>query len=70
MGLRTQLLLVSLTTLLLPWAGCHYVQEMEQALRENQSQSLLQQARLLGQLVQTAELPQNLPAAGFSAPRR
>ena len=70
MGLRTQLLLVSLTTLLLPWAGCHYVQEMEQALRENQSQSLLQQARLLGQLVQTAELPQNLPAAVFYTPRR
>ena len=70
MGLRTQLLLVSLTTLLLPWAGCHYVQEMEQALRENQSQALLQQARVLGHLVQTTELPIDLNEALFYTPRR
>ncbi|MGB1059450.1 MAG: hypothetical protein CSH49_03570 [Alcanivorax sp.] len=70
MGLRTQLLLVSLTTLLLPWAGCHYVQEMEQALRQNQSQALLQQARLLGQLVQTADLPPDPGSAVFYTPRR
>lgn len=70
MGLRTQLLFVSLTTLLLPWAGCHYAQEMEQALRENQSQSLQQQAQVLGQLVQTAELPSDLPDAVFYTPRR
>lgn len=70
MGLRTQLLLVSLTTLLLPWAGCHYVQEMESALRENQSQALQQQGAILGKLAQTAELPWDLPTALFYTPRR
>ncbi|AUM13406.1 ATP-binding protein [Ketobacter alkanivorans] len=70
MGLRTQLLLVSLTILLLPWAGCHYVQEMEGALRENQSQALLQQSAILGRLAQTAELPWDLPEALFYTPRR
>ena len=31
MRLRTQLLLVSLLTLALPWPGCQYVREMERA---------------------------------------
>ncbi|MEE2730067.1 MAG: ATP-binding protein [Pseudomonadota bacterium] len=70
MRLHTQLLLVSLTTLLLPWAGCHYAREMEQALRESQRQALQQQAGVLGQLVQTSELPANLPDAVFYTARR
>jgi hypothetical protein len=32
--LRTKLLLLALTTLALPWAGCQYAREMESVLRE------------------------------------
>ena len=39
--LRTKLLLLALTTLALPWAGCQYAREMESVLRENEQQSLL-----------------------------
>ncbi len=39
--LRTKLLLLALTTLALPWAGCQYAREMENVLRENEQQSLL-----------------------------
>lgn len=39
--LRTKLLLLALTTLLLPWAGCQYAREMETVLRESEQQSLL-----------------------------
>lgn len=40
MTLRRQLLLVSLLTLLLPWAGCQFVRETESALREGQQNNL------------------------------
>jgi dedicated sortase system histidine kinase len=40
MNLRRQLLLVSLLTLILPWAGCQFVRETESALREGQQQML------------------------------
>ena len=40
MNLRRQLLLVSLLTLILPWAGCQFVRETESALREGQQQNL------------------------------
>lgn len=36
MRLRRQLILVSLLTLSLPWAGCQYILEMESALRQGQ----------------------------------
>ncbi|BFM16646.1 proteobacterial dedicated sortase system histidine kinase [Maricurvus nonylphenolicus] len=36
MRLRRQLILVSLLTLSLPWAGCQYIEEMEGALRQGQ----------------------------------
>jgi dedicated sortase system histidine kinase len=39
--LRTKLLLLALTTLALPWAGCQYAREMETVLRESEQQSLL-----------------------------
>jgi len=39
--LRTKLLLLALTTLTLPWAGCQYAREMETVLRESEQQSLL-----------------------------
>lgn len=36
MGLRSQLLLVSLLLLSLPWAGCEYIRETEATLRQGQ----------------------------------
>ncbi len=39
--LRTKLLVLALTTLALPWAGCQYAREMETVLRESEQQSLL-----------------------------
>ncbi len=40
MNLRRQLLLVSLLTLILPWAGCQFISETESALREGQQHML------------------------------
>ncbi len=44
MSIRVQLLLVALTTLILPWAGCQYARELETALRASQEQALLASA--------------------------
>ncbi|MFK8016739.1 MAG: ATP-binding protein [Gammaproteobacteria bacterium] len=40
MSLRKQLLIVSLLTLALPWAGCQYIREMESALRVDHETAL------------------------------
>ncbi|MGI9343885.1 MAG: ATP-binding protein [Gammaproteobacteria bacterium] len=40
MKLRAQLIVVSLLTLFLPWAGCTFVVEMESVLREGQQEAL------------------------------
>ena len=45
MNLRRQLLLVSLLTLMLPWAGCEFIRETEIALRTGQQQMLAGTAR-------------------------
>ena len=47
MNLKRQLLLVSLLTLMLPWAGCQFIRETESALREGQQQMLAATARAL-----------------------
>src|SRR5688572_19727768 len=44
MSLRLQLLAVGLLTLVLPWTGFRYVEEMETALRAGLEQSLLARA--------------------------
>ena len=44
MSIRLQLLVVALTTLVLPWAGCRYARELETALRDSQEKSLLASA--------------------------
>jgi two-component system, OmpR family, sensor histidine kinase ChvG len=51
MSLRLQLLLVSLLTLVLPWAAWRYAQEMETTLRKGQEDSLLRTADVLGRVV-------------------
>jgi two-component system sensor histidine kinase ChvG len=43
-SIRLQLLIVALTTLVLPWAGCQYARELETALRSSQEHSLLASA--------------------------
>jgi two-component system, OmpR family, sensor histidine kinase ChvG len=43
-SIRLQLLMVALTTLVLPWAGCRYAGELETALRDSQEKSLLASA--------------------------
>lgn len=53
MSLRTQLLLVSLLTLALPWAGCQYVKEMEAVLRQGQSGALMATARAVSHVLST-----------------
>src|SRR5580658_6058677 len=40
MSLRLKLLLLGLTTLVLPWGGCRYAREMESALRDGEQNSL------------------------------
>lgn len=45
MNLKRQLLLVSLLTLMLPWAGCEFIRETESALRAGQQQMLVATAR-------------------------
>jgi len=40
MSLRLKLLLLGLATLVLPWAGCQYVREMEVVLREGEGEAL------------------------------
>ena len=44
MSIRLQLLIVALSTLVLPWAGWQYARELEAALRGSQEQSLLASA--------------------------
>jgi dedicated sortase system histidine kinase len=45
MNLKRQLLLVSVLTLMLPWAGCEFIRETEVALRAGQQQMLAGLAR-------------------------
>jgi two-component system, OmpR family, sensor histidine kinase ChvG len=51
MTLRTKLLLLSLLTLILPWAGWRYAQQMEVTLRQGQEMALLTTADVLGRVV-------------------
>ncbi|HKE95134.1 MAG TPA: histidine kinase dimerization/phospho-acceptor domain-containing protein, partial [Povalibacter sp.] len=51
MSLRAKLLLVSLLTLILPWAGWQYAQRMETTLRRGQEDSLLVTADVLSRVV-------------------
>ena len=51
MSLRLQLLLMSLLTLALPWAGCQYAREMENVLRDGQQQALLASAATVASAV-------------------
>jgi dedicated sortase system histidine kinase len=50
-SLRSKLLLLSLLTLLLPWAGWRYATEMESTLRRSQEEALLTTAQVMSRVV-------------------
>ncbi|NNE60203.1 MAG: hypothetical protein HKN35_04880, partial [Woeseia sp.] len=66
MNLKRQLLLVSLLTLVLPWAGCQFIQETETALREGQQQMLAGTAQAIADSL--SQFPQELLAFTDNAP--
>lgn len=47
MNLRRQLFVISLLTLMLPWAGCQFIRETESALREGQQRMLSNTAKAI-----------------------
>ena len=66
MNLRRQLLLVSLLTLLLPWAGCEFIRETEEALRDGQQLMLAGTARAIANSLRQHDREFPRPEAGFS----
>ncbi len=74
MSLRLKLLLLAAATLVLPWAGCRYAQEMESALREGEQDSLLAVAQTIAASLQGRgdllyrEPPARNPAAAADEP--
>jgi two-component system, OmpR family, sensor histidine kinase ChvG len=66
MNLRRQLLLVSLLTLVLPWAGCQFVRETESALREGQQQMLAGTAQAIADAL--AQFPDEFDVQRGGAP--
>ncbi|MEM6583584.1 MAG: hypothetical protein AAF699_20060, partial [Pseudomonadota bacterium] len=63
LNLRRQLLLVSLLLFTLPWAGCQFIREMENALRLGQEQSLQATAKAVAAVLgQQEELLYPTPA--------
>jgi two-component system sensor histidine kinase ChvG len=71
--LRTKLLLLALTTLALPWAGCQYAREMETVLRESEQQSLLAVTTTIASSLKGQQgllfRADSLPAVGNGNPR-
>lgn len=68
MNLRRQLMIVSLLTLSLPWAGCQYIQEMEHAMRQGQVIALAATATAVANRVGSeAAFQQQLHASKWQA---
>ena len=67
MNLRRQLLLVSLLTLVLPWAGCQFVRETESALRAGQQQMLAGTASAIAESMAQHEDEFPLPEQAVSS---
>ncbi len=65
MNLKHQLLLVSLLTLLLPWAGCEFIRETESAQRAVQQRMLAANARAVAKTISQyrEEYPERVAAA-------
>ena len=58
MKLRNQLLIISLLTLLIPWGGYLFIQELEQTLRHQQLKNLSQHAELVAKQLKNYNLSQ------------
>ena len=57
LSIRTKLLLVSTTLLIIPWVGTQYIQEMEDYLRQQQEEGLLTRTQTVASVLQSnAEL--------------
>ena len=56
MRLPSRLLFVRLVTLLLPWAGCQYLRDMEIALRQGQAEALAASASAVAGGINAADL--------------
>ena len=67
MSIRLQLLIVALTTLILPWAGCQYARELENALRVSQENALESTADTIA-LALSAQPARVFPGAEDSRP--
>jgi signal transduction histidine kinase len=65
-SIRSQLLIVGLSTLVLPWAGCQYARELETALRASQEQGLLASAGTIANALSAA--PQRVFRDGADSP--
>ena len=61
MNLKRQLLLVSLLTLVLPWAGCKFIRDTESALRAGQQQMLAGTALAVAETL--SKYPEEFPLA-------
>ena len=61
MTLKRQLLIVSLLTLLLPWAGCQFIRETETALRAGQQDMLASTASAIADSM--SQYPEEFPPA-------
>lgn len=57
MSIRLQLLVIALTTLVLPWAGCQYARELEATLRVSQETSLQAAAATIGHVLSAQPQP-------------
>src|SRR5690606_2589629 len=66
LGLRVQLLAVSVLTLALPWAGVRYVTEMETALRNGLEQSLAASAVTIASALASGAAPFGDEAHAFA----
>ncbi len=60
MTLQRQLLLISLSIFILPWAGCQFVKEMDNTLRNGQISSLTAQARAIAITLQNSQASSGL----------
>ncbi len=69
MRLTSRLLLVSLVTLLLPWAGCQYLRDVEAALRQGQAEALAATATAVAAGLSATDVGPALSSARFDENR-
>ena len=69
MRLSSRFFLVSLVTLLLPWAGCQYLRDVETALRQGQADALAASASAIAAGLASADLGPLLSPGRFDPQR-